>query len=154
MIDAPQYREIKFVVYGTPAPQGSMKAFVIRGQARLTSDNKKLKPYRQEVAGAALIARAEAGFNDVFAGKHVPVHATFRFFFERSPSIPKKRLCHVVKPDIDKLCRSTFDSLTGILFSDDAQVCGLSAAKFYGSPARVEIIIRIETVEQATPELF
>jgi len=155
MIDATQYCEIKFTVYGTPAPQGSMKAFVIRGQARITSDNKKLKPYRQEVAGAALIARAEAGFNDVFAAKHVPVTATYRFFFERPPSIPRKRICHVVKPDLDKLVRSTTDALTGIIFADDAQICGLpGTAKFYGSPARVEIIIRIETVEQATPELF
>lgn len=147
--------EIKFTVYGTPAPQGSMKAFVIRGQARITSDNKKLKPYRQEVAGAALIARAEAGFNDVFAGKHVPVTATYRFFFERPPAIPRKRICHVVKPDLDKLVRSTTDALTGIIFADDAQICGMpGTAKFYGSPARVEIIIRIETVEQADPGLF
>lgn len=156
MIDAAQYREISFIVYGTPAPQGSSRAFVVKGKAVLTAaDNKKLKPYRQEVAGAALVARAEAGYSDLFAGKHVPVTATYRFFFERPPSIPKKRLCHVVKPDLDKLVRSTTDALTGIIFADDAQICGLpGTAKFYGSPARVEITVRLETVEQATPELF
>jgi crossover junction endodeoxyribonuclease RusA len=135
---------ISLVVYGTPAPQGSMKAFVIAGRARVTSDNKKLNPYRQEVAGSALRARVEAGYSEVFAGKHVPVTASYKFFFERPPSIPRKRTHHVVKPDLDKLIRSTTDALTGILYADDAQIVGsLDTGKFYGSPARVEITVAI-----------
>jgi crossover junction endodeoxyribonuclease RusA len=146
---------ISFTVYGTPAPQGSMKAFVIGGRARVTTDNRKLKPYRQEVAGAALTERAKANF--VMAGKHIPVEVCFRFFFERPPSIPKKRLLHVVKPDLDKLLRSTTDALTGILFADDSQiVCYGNSRKDYGSPARVEITVRwAQAINEApTPTLF
>jgi Holliday junction resolvase RusA-like endonuclease len=132
---------ISFVVYGTPCPQGSMKAFIVRGRAQVTSDNKKLKPYRQEVAGAAQVEAQKSGF---FAAKHVPVLASYVFYFERPPSIPRKRTRHVVTPDLDKLVRSTTDALTGILYKDDAQIVGYrNTGKFYGSPARVEITVRI-----------
>ena len=134
---------ISFIVYGRPEPQGSSRAFVIAGRAHITSANKKLKPYRQEVAGAAIVARDAAGVCGVFAPKHVPVFAEFRFYFERPPSIPKRRVQHVVKPDIDKLVRASLDAITGILLCDDAQVVELIAKKFYGSPARVEITVRI-----------
>lgn len=132
---------ISFKVYANPVPQGSMKAFIIGGHARLTADNKKLKPYRQEVAGAAL---HEAQFQGFFAGKHVPVIVSYEFYMERPPSIPKKRKLLVVKPDLDKLIRSTTDALTGILYADDSQIVGYErTGKHYGSPARVEITIRI-----------
>jgi Holliday junction resolvase RusA-like endonuclease len=134
---------ISLTVYGTPAPQGSMKAFVIAGRARVTSSNKNLKPYRQEVAGAAIVAREAVGLRDVLAPKHVAVDVEYRFYFERPPSIPKKRVMLVVKPDLDKLIRSTTDALTGILYADDAQIVSCDARKFYGSPARVEITVRL-----------
>ncbi len=141
---------ISFKVYVNPVPQGSMKAFFIGGHARVTSDNKKLKPYRQEVAGAAMVEGRNAGF---FAGKHVPVIVSYSFYVERPPSIPKKRTRLVVKPDLDKLIRSTTDALTGILYADDAQIVGYErTGKFYGSPARVEITVRIAQ-EQNSPLL-
>lgn len=142
---------ISFKVYVNPVPQGSMKAFVIGGRARVTSANKNLKPYRQEVAGAATTEAEHQGF---FAPKHVPVIVTYRFYIERPPSIPKKRTRLVVKPDLDKLIRSTTDALTGILYADDAQIIGYDrTAKHYGSPARVEITVRIAQELTAPPLL-
>jgi Holliday junction resolvase RusA-like endonuclease len=35
------------------------------------------------------------------------------------------------KPDIDKLIRSTFDSMTGVLYRDDSQVVQVRATKVY-----------------------
>ena len=134
---------IVFTVYATPTPQGSMKAFVRGGKARLTSDNRKLKPYRQEVAGTALSTLEGLGIALPFAGKHVPVQASYTFFLSRPPSIPKKRTLPAVKPDLDKLIRSTSDALTGILWADDGQVTNFQASKFYGSPERVEIRIAL-----------
>ena len=40
---------LNFTVYCHPEPQGSSKAFVVAGKARITSDNKNLKPYRQTI---------------------------------------------------------------------------------------------------------
>jgi len=146
--------KIAFTVYGTPEPQGSMKAFVIAGRARVTSSNKNLKPYRQQVSGAAIVESEKQGF--VMAGKHVAVEVEYHFYFERPPSIPKKRTLHVVRPDLDKLLRSTTDALTGILYADDSQIVSYgNSRKDYGSPARVEITVTLaQEVHTQPPTLF
>lgn len=134
-------KAIEFCVYAKAQPQGSARAFVVNGRAVVTSANKNLKPYRQELTNTA-----KAVLNDYpqpFAGKHVPVAVSMVFFFERPQSVPKKRAGMVVKPDLDKVIRSTADALTGILYHDDAQIVSLSVKKEYGSPERVEIRVQI-----------
>lgn len=141
--------QIDFTVYATPTPQGSMKGFVLPGKngakarAILTSDNSKLKPYRQEVTRCAMVALRDAGLPEPFAGKHVPVRITMDFYLAKPPSVPKKRTQHVVKPDCSKLVRAGEDALTGVMYTDDAQVVEISARKHYGSPERVIISVNI-----------
>jgi Holliday junction resolvase RusA-like endonuclease len=132
---------ITFTVLGRPEPQGSTKAFMIKGRPRITSANAKMKPYRQQVGWSALQARADAGYSDLFAGRHVPVSVAITFWYAKPPSVPKKREQMCVKPDLDKICRSTFDALTGIIFADDSQVVQLIAGKLYGLPERAEITV-------------
>jgi Holliday junction resolvase RusA-like endonuclease len=138
---------IAFIVLGRPQPQGSMKGFVLPGKdggkprAILTSANTKMKPYRQQVGWAALDARAKAGHNGLFAEKQIAVSVEVKFYLEKPPSISKKRVHLSVKPDIDKLCRSTIDAMTGIMFADDSQIVQLQASKYYGVPERVEIVV-------------
>jgi len=145
----PEVRSIQFTVYARPEPQGSMKGFVLPGKggrkprAILTSDNKKLKPYRQELTNTALIALEEAGGGIPFAAKHVPVHLVVDFFLERPVSIPKKRSQMVVRPDASKLLRATEDALTGVLWQDDAQIVSVGMKKHYGTPERVEIQVQL-----------
>ena len=134
-------RILEIVAFCQPEPQGSMKAFMPKGAKFpiVTSDNKNLKSFRQEVSKAALLARSKFGFNDIIYTKHEPVYVAFKFFFQRPPSIPKKRILHVVRPDLSKLIRAAEDSLTGIIYLDDSQIVGESATKAYGDPERVEI---------------
>jgi Holliday junction resolvase RusA-like endonuclease len=130
---------IQFVVYCKPEPQGSMKAFMRKGmkQPVVTSDNVNLKSFRQEVALAALqVSPLGLAF-----GKHVPVIMRVWFYLAKPESCPKKRALPVVKPDLDKLCRSVSDSLAGIIYHDDAQIVQIEAYKFYELPERVEIEI-------------
>jgi hypothetical protein len=47
---------ISFDVAGIPQQQGSMRAFVVAGRARVTSDNAKLKPWRNLVSSEAMLA--------------------------------------------------------------------------------------------------
>jgi crossover junction endodeoxyribonuclease RusA len=149
---------ISFTVLGKPEPQGSVKAFVLPGKdggkprAILTSDNTKMKPYRQQLGWAAMDARAKAGYTTLFAEQHVAVQVEMKFFFSRPPSIKKSRIHIVVKPDIDKLCRSSIDAMTGILFADDAQVIKMTASKEYGIPERAEITVT--NLECVTPRMF
>ncbi len=137
--------ELSFVVYASPAPQGSMKAFVMGGKARLTCDNKKTVPYRHAVTKVVRHELAQRNLSEPLAGKHVPVRLDLEFHIARPPSAPKKRSLPSVKPDIDKMCRSTLDALTGVLFVDDGQVVELHAKKVYADGPEF-VAIRFESV--------
>lgn len=134
-------RSLKFTVYCKPQPQGSSRAFTPKGWTRpvITSDNANLKSFRQEVSKAALLAVQERGMGGLLFGKHEPVRLLVTFYFQKPPSVPKKRTSHVVKPDCSKLVRAAEDSLTGIVYQDDAQIVSIVADKFYGAPERTEI---------------
>lgn len=126
----------RLVVYGTPAPQGSKKAFVNRGRAVIVDDNKRTRPWREAVKEAAIIARGA----DSLLG---PVAVSIRFYLPRPAShFGTGRNIGQVKaaapaypasvPDIDKLARSTLDALTDSgLIKDDKQIVTLNLTKRY-----------------------
>jgi crossover junction endodeoxyribonuclease RusA len=130
---------LNFTVYCHPEPQGSSKAFVVAGKARITSDNKNLKPYRQTITCTVLDELNRRRIDTPVAPKHEPVDLNLVFVLRRPASAPKRRKRPAVKPDLDKLIRATLDALTGVLFLDDGQVCSLSVTKEYGEIERVEI---------------
>lgn len=127
---------ISFTVYGKPEPQGSMRAFVIKGRPIVTSSNKNLKSWRQQVATAALVARDDVQGPSAAIWEGA-VNVMVNFYFDKPKSV--KRTYMTTRPDLDKLVRSVNDALTGIIFKDDSQVVACAAFKFYGSPARAEI---------------
>jgi Holliday junction resolvase RusA-like endonuclease len=136
---------VQFLVYTTPAPQGSMKAHVVKGRAYLSCDNRKTMPFRHAVTQVARRTLADLNINEPVAGKHVPVRLLLEFHIARPQSIPKKRVTPAVKPDIDKLCRAALDSLTGVLFADDGQVTEMMARKFYATGPE-HVVISMEEV--------
>lgn len=150
--------KLSFTCYAKPEPQGSARGFVMKGKwgrqdrVVITSANKKLKPYRQELTSTALAMLSAEDREKPLAGKHVPVRMDFVFYFEKPPSVPKKRVDVVVKPDLDKIVRSTIDALTGVLYLDDAQVVEFTARKSYGLPPRAEISITILDESSLSPK--
>lgn len=149
IVDALEHMRLKhsmisFTVYGKPIPQGSMKAFIPKGWKRpvLTSDNAKLKSYRQEVTLAGMKHARENRIEIIKRPHGVSLCATL--FFER-PKSRKKAVEHTVKPDVDKCARAIFDSLTGVFFEDDSQVCAVVVNKRYGTPERTEIRLAEKT---------
>lgn len=70
-----------------------------------------------------------------------PLGVSIHFYLEKPPSKQKWKIWPDVKPDIDKLTRSVFDSLTKVIWRDDALVCSLQASKTYGDPPRAEITV-------------
>jgi len=137
-------RSLQFTVFGTPQPQGSMRSFIPKGwnRAIITSDNSRLKPYRQQVAQTALVAMREHGVQ--MAARGVPIALTLGFFFDKPKSVRKSVHRKTTKPDLDKLLRATLDALTGIVYADDSQVDECHAVKAFGSPVRLEIQVRME----------
>ena len=131
-------RPISFTVYGKPEPQGSSRAFIIAGKARITSANKKLRPFRSEVTSCAIHAVNAEGMEQPAFKEKRPVALVLTFTFRR-PTSGKKRTHHVWKPDLDKLTRAVKDALTGVIYADDSQVVRLSASKVYGDVEGVAI---------------
>lgn len=139
---------VTFHVRGTPAPQGSHRAFVNRrtGRAIVTDDSPATRPWRTDVRAAATEHWSDAPWPGA-----IELHITFRFARPRGhtgkrgllPSAPDHK---TTKPDLDKLLRSTLDALTGIVIRDDAQVVGLAASKMWAddehpSGAMIEVLL-------------
>jgi crossover junction endodeoxyribonuclease RusA len=128
---------IRFIVYGTPVPQGSMRAFLPKGHQRpiITADNPNTKPWRQEIANVALLCARHRPI------KEGPIWLNVDFFFEKPKSLKKTVTRKITKPDLSKLVRALEDALTGIIYKDDAQIVSCMASKHFGSPARCEVQI-------------
>jgi crossover junction endodeoxyribonuclease RusA len=136
-------------VVGTPAPQGSHRAFVNRrtGRAVVTDDSPATRPWRTDVRAAAMEAmeRPMTG----------PIMLRLLFLFVRPkahrgkggllPSAPRHK---VTRPDLDKVQRSTLDALTGIAYLDDAQVVAIFASKAWADIDMPGAVITIEPLTE------
>lgn len=128
-----------FTVYGVPQPQGSTRSFIPKGWTRpiITSDNLKMKPWRQELANTAILAMKEACAQK--AAREIPIAIELLFFFDKPVPAKKSASFKTTKPDLDKLLRAGLDGLTGIAYEDDSQVCECKVSKQFDSPARLEV---------------
>lgn len=117
---------IEFFVSGVPTPQGSARAFVVKGKPVITSANRNLVHWRR------LVSDASQAHAHMIEG---PVKLGVSFILPRPKSLPKKVMWHLKKPDLDKLVRSICDSLTGIMWQDDSQVVTIEATKSYAENA-------------------
>ena len=90
---------------------------------------KTLKPWREAIKEAALIARGES---DTIEG---PVMLHVDFYVPRPASVPhKKRPLPTVAPDLDKMVRAVGDALKQAgMYKDDSQIVALKATKHYAS---------------------
>lgn len=140
---------IEFEVPGEPQPQGSLQAHSRNGHAWVTSDNPRLRPWRNAVCWHA---REALGERPPLTGP-VRVELWFSFsrprgHFGRRGLLPSAPAGHAVRPDCDKLARSALDALTEAgVWRDDAQVAELVATKAYAERAA----LRVRVTEAATP---
>jgi len=123
---------LRFFVPGIPRPGGSKKGFYNAKMRRviITEDCKKNKDWRASVA----LCASEACKSPLQG----PLKFTFRFLLPRPKGHFGKRgllasapKYPTTKPDGSKLARGTEDSLTGIVWRDDAQVVRQTVSKDY-----------------------
>lgn len=115
---------ISYWIDGEPAPQGSKTGFIKNGRVVMVEASKKVKPWREAVA-----AETQAKVSSALQN---PVEISLVFHLPKPKTVT--RTWPAVKPDLDKLIRSTFDGLTtGGLYTDDALVIAVSASKQYAT---------------------
>lgn len=156
--------EISFTVHGTPAPQGSKRAFVRGNRAIIVEQQHgRVTSWRDDVKAAALGAIDNSGV--LWQPMPGPIHIAITFWLKRpanhygtgrnalvlkasAPPFPAKM------PDLDKLQRSTFDALTSVaVWNDDGQIVYADIAKQWARdyhPAGADI--RITDLDKATTE--
>lgn len=136
-------------VFGIPSPGGSKNAYAAKSKTGYTgkvalvdAGGVKTAAWRARVRTAATLS----GMEPVASG---PVMLVVTFYMPR----PKKHFhrngalradapsYHIIKPDVTKLIRSTEDSLLGIAWTDDSQVCSQHAAKIYSVAPGADIEI-------------
>lgn len=114
---------IAFSVEGTPAPQGSKTPT----RYGFRESSKRVKPWREAVRLAAIVAGDEAGLFDTLE----PPYRVDVWFYIARPRTTKAD--YPVAPtvgDLDKLLRSTLDALkAGGLLEDDRFVVKAFATK-------------------------
>ena len=142
-------QSVTFRVEGmAPAPQGSKRHV---GGGRMVESCREVKPWRLLVAQSAVAAGVR-----LLRG---PVRLSVVFLFPRPaghyrkdgslrPSAPAH---HAVKPDGDKLLRSTGDALSGVVIEDDARIVGCTWEKRYciglERPGAIVTVIRLGGVQ-------
>lgn len=110
-------------VPGTPTPQGSHKAYVVGGFAKVTDDNPETRPWRADIHAAVI---------DLITGivyPTEPVALSMVFVMPRRAAERRQPVPHTRKPDADKLCRAVLDALAGLIYTRDQQVTTLHATK-------------------------
>jgi Holliday junction resolvase RusA-like endonuclease len=143
MTDVRPRLRLQFSVMGTPIPQGSKRAWLNSKtqQVMMTEDaGVRHSTWRNEVTGQARQAMSNVGrFGDPYRG---PISCALTFQFHRPLShYGTGKNAEVVKasappspvkpPDLDKLTRAIWDSLTSVVWVDDAQVVAATIRKQY-----------------------
>jgi Holliday junction resolvase RusA-like endonuclease len=132
--------ELVIRAIGTPAPQGSFFAIIVRGRAQVVADNKATGPWRKAVKQAAENAMRAADWLPLNEATEVQI-----VFVLPRPAAAKGRAWPAVRPDLDKYVRSTFDALTEAkVIADDSRIVKITAEKVYGEPGQVgaRILVR------------
>lgn len=150
---------VTITVYGTPAPQGSKRAFAVRGKggvptgrvAVIESSHDRVKSWRQAVIDEV---RADLTLDGPLDG---PLELNITFWLARPKSHYRTgRNAHLLResaphhpakpPDLSKLVRASEDALTACgLWADDAQVIICNADKQWcrrGQPPGAVITVR------------
>jgi len=148
---------IRFTVLGTPSTQGNKSGFVnkhtgkvVMREGRSKEASERFHSWREAVRSEAQDYAETFGLTGPCDGR-VAVH--LQFMLQRPSSAPKTRRTWPIgarSGDIDKLARAVLDSLTGVLFADDAQVTELVVTKDYGTPG---VIIEVYTADELNGQL-
>jgi crossover junction endodeoxyribonuclease RusA len=128
--------ELTINVSGEPASQGSHS--VIHGRI-VQVNSAKHKRWRNAVAFAALDL-----ITDGWELLDEPLELSVIFYLPRPKTATRE--FPAVMPDVDKLLRAVFDSLSGVIYLDDSRIIRATAQKLYADDRGPGALIRVNTL--------
>lgn len=131
---------VRFFVPTKPVTQGSVTAYPIKRKngsygATVTHDHSDKLHYVRYAIGEEYRKTGGKMYEGAVA---IDIH--FEFLRPKSVS-EKKRPDMTVKPDLDKLCRTVLDALTGVAYRDDSQVVTVVMGKYYSDEEGITVLI-------------
>jgi len=119
-----------FIVPGLPVAQPRQRMRVVASRGRAFASN--YTPAKAPVNAFKAAVRLTSDWRQPpLSG---PVGIDLDFVLPRPGRLKSGgRLPAPRKPDIDNLCKSVLDALNGLMWLDDAQVCRLTASKWYAA---------------------
>jgi crossover junction endodeoxyribonuclease RusA len=150
----PSGRKLSVRVAGIPIPQGSMRGFVRGGHAVLTSDNPRLRSWRNDLAAALFAAREGLPMTGAVVLKvwfWLPRPASHYGRHGLLPSAPARPIG--ARDDLDKLVRAIGDAATVAgVWRDDGQVVDCHSSKNWAVPEWGPGVL-IKIAEMASPKV-
>lgn len=115
----------------------SRPRFARRGDNVSTYDAAPSRDYKSWVKHCALEVIKQTGA--ALITRDVPLQMVMTVTISRPASAPKKRICPVVKPDLDNIQKTVQDALEGIVYQADQQIVSIRSVKRYGAFDGVEV---------------
>lgn len=140
--------KVTVIVAGVPVTQGSMKAYVVAGRARVTHTNgSKIDTWRRSIVDA--IHRQLGEQLELMTG---PMRLSASFRLPRPASLPKTKRTWPIgarSGDADKLLRLLGDAITGVLIDDDSRIVDASVTKDWANPgAQPGVVFTLEQIDE------
>ena len=134
---------IKFIVYGDPKGKARPR-FKRMGKFTLTYTPKETVEYESSVRKSFLTTARKVNFKKLGGPVEVEVKSVFRIPKSLSRKKQEELLGQPVikKQDMDNIIKLACDSVNGIAYEDDAQVCKVTGYKYYGLEPRIEVTIK------------
>lgn len=131
-------KQIEATIYVEPTAKGRPRVTVVGGHAHAYTPTGTRKA---EQLIQALI-RTELKPNFTGYDRDTPLAVYLTFYRERPKHLPKKVTMPITRPDLDQYIKLILDSLNKYVWADDSQIVNLHARKLFGSPPRIELLIR------------
>ena len=130
---------LEIYIPGKAVPQGRPR-FARRGNFVQTYDAKQSVDYKSWVKHCAMEVMHKTGAQLI--SRDVPLHMVLNVVIAKPSSVPKRRLCPVVKPDLDNIQKTIQDALEGIAYQADQQIVSIRSVKRYGKADSVTVTLQ------------
>jgi len=132
-------REINLTIYVEPKPKGRPKVSMAGKRPMIYTPAKTRK---SEADIKATIKNELMKYGPFDVG--IPLKLSAIFYIEKPKTARKRDIMPVKRPDLDNYGKLLLDAMNKYVYPDDSQITDLHLRKRFGSPPRIDLLIREE----------